>query len=255
MLGTSDTVKSLREFAAHLGQEFDPAALAELAADGLLDVRDGWWRFRSDVVREVAYQTLTKQTRAARHAGVAAALRRYGATPEQLAHHSATATELVAELGVVRGVDSDIRSDAITDLSAAAAQALHEGRASNADDYATRALCLGPLAPDVERQLLRVRASSVLEQRRFPEAGRDARRIVELAVAAGDPFDEAEGRRRIGTAAHHLGDLETARRGARCRGRDVPRLGWSRGAGRGVAGVWVCRGLRRHPGGGPAILG
>jgi hypothetical protein len=38
---------------------------------GLL-VRDSRrWRFRSDVVREVAYQTLTKQVRAQRHSGVA----------------------------------------------------------------------------------------------------------------------------------------------------------------------------------------
>ena len=161
------------------------SALAELAADGLLDVRDGWWRFRSDVVREVAYQTLTKQTRAARHAGVAAALRRYGATPEQLAHHSATASELVAELGAVRGVGSDIRSDAISDLSAAAAQALHEGRASNAHEYATRALRSVRWRPTSSGSLLKVRASSALEQRRFPEADRDARRIVELAIGSG----------------------------------------------------------------------
>jgi len=212
VLGTSDVVKALAHFASELHQTFDPSDLDALAADGLLDVNDGWWRFRSDVVREVAYQTLTKQTRAARHAGVAAALRRLGrGADEHLAHHSATAAELVAELGPLPGVDPSIADDAVADLAASAAQALAEGRAASADEHASRALALGPGDVAVERRLLLVRASSALEQRRFPEAKRDARRAIELAVAAGDRADEAEGRRRLGTAAHHLGDLATAR--------------------------------------------
>lgn len=211
MLGTGDTISPLQEFAAHLGQSFDAAALAALAADGILDVRDGWWRFRSEVVREVAYQTMTKQTRAARHAGVATALRAHEATAEQLAHHSATAAELIAELGPVRGVAPEVLHEAVGDLAVAAEQALSQGRAMAAHGFATRALVLGPPTPSEERQLLTTRASSELEQRRFPEAQRDARRVIELAMTTGDRHAEAEGRRRLGTAAHHLGDLATAR--------------------------------------------
>lgn len=210
MLGTSDTVSALEEFATHLGQAFEPSDLAALATDGIFDVRDGWWRFRSEVMREVAYQTLTKQTRAARHAGVAGALRTHGASAEQLAHHSATAAELVAELGPMRGVAPGIVQEAVDDLAVAASQAWSEGRAAAAHEYASRALALGPATAADERRLLMVRASSELEQRRFPEAERDARRLIELALAAGDRHDEAEGRRRLGTAAHHLGDLATA---------------------------------------------
>ena len=44
-------------------QEFSIATSAELATDGIFELDGGWWRFRSDVVREVAYQTLTKRTR------------------------------------------------------------------------------------------------------------------------------------------------------------------------------------------------
>ncbi len=61
-------------FAEAMGQEFRVADLDELAADGLLEIDGRWWRFRSDVVREVAYQTLTKRVRAQRHAGVAAVM-------------------------------------------------------------------------------------------------------------------------------------------------------------------------------------
>ena len=99
---------ALEEFAAAMHQEFSPADVLELATDGIFELDGGCWRFRSDVVREVAYQTLTKRTRAQRHAGVAMALAaekgEYLHQIEDLAHHAATAAELVGELGRVPGV-------------------------------------------------------------------------------------------------------------------------------------------------------
>ena len=79
VLGTADSIGALVRFAEAMGQEFRQRDLDELAADGLLDVEGRWWRFRSAVVREVAYQTLTKRVRAQRHAGVAAVLAERGA--------------------------------------------------------------------------------------------------------------------------------------------------------------------------------
>lgn len=212
VLGTSEVVKALEQFAHELGQPFREEDVGALAADGIFQVRDGRWRFTSDVVREVAYQTLTKRTRAARHAGVAAALRRLREpSHEHLAHHSATAAELVAELGPVAGVPDTIRDVAVNDLFVSAAAALTEGRAPAANRHASRALDLGASDPAIERRLLVLRAGSELEQRRFPEAERDARAALESAVAAGDAELEAEARLRLGTASHHLGDLVTAR--------------------------------------------
>jgi tetratricopeptide (TPR) repeat protein len=212
VLGTSDVVKALEHFAQELGQPFRAEDVAALAADGVFEVQDGRWRFASEVVREVAYQTLTKRTRAARHAGVAAALREMNQPHrEHLAHHTATAAELVAELGPVTGVPDSIVEDAVNDLLASATIALAEGRAPAATRHATRALDLGVADPVIEQQLLVVRASSDLEQRRFPEAERDARAALQLALAAGDHAAEAEARLRLGTAAHYLGDLVTAR--------------------------------------------
>ena len=213
VLGATDLVKALEHFAHELGQTFDPGQLAALADDGILEVSDGRWRFHSEVVREVAYQTLTKRTRAARHAGVAGALR---AQPrphyEHLAHHTATAAELVAELGpFVSGVPETIREDAVSDLTRSAELALAEGRALAANEHASRALDLGVSDRRDERRLLLLRARSELDQRRFPEAERDARAALELAVGDADPTGEAEAHLRLGTAAHHLGDLVTAR--------------------------------------------
>src|SRR4051794_19951992 len=68
VLGTADSIGALVRFAQAMGQEFRQRDLDELAADGLLDLEGRWWSFRSAVVREVVYQTLTKRTRAQRHA-------------------------------------------------------------------------------------------------------------------------------------------------------------------------------------------
>jgi tetratricopeptide (TPR) repeat protein len=59
--------------------------------------------------------------------------------------------------------------------------------------------------------LLLVRSTANLDLRRFSAADADARRVLELAIAADDKIDEAEARRRIGTASHMQGDLANAR--------------------------------------------
>ena len=88
--------RRLRAFAGELGQPFDVADVDVLVEHGLM-VRDGGrWQFRSDVVREVAYSTLTKQARAQRHAGTARYLAQLGDLMiDQRAHHLACAAELV----------------------------------------------------------------------------------------------------------------------------------------------------------------
>ena len=45
--------------------------LATLVTEEILVLDRNLWRFRSDLVREVAYQTITKIDRAKRHAGIA----------------------------------------------------------------------------------------------------------------------------------------------------------------------------------------
>ncbi|MCO4835021.1 MAG: hypothetical protein KC481_15255, partial [Acidimicrobiaceae bacterium] len=96
VLGVAGAVASLEVFARELGQTFDREALDRVDAAGLLELSGpGQWRFRSDVVREVAYETLTKVNRAERHAGVAQAMAATVGVPiSSLANHAARAAEL-----------------------------------------------------------------------------------------------------------------------------------------------------------------
>ena len=212
VLGTSESVGSLARFAQAMGQEFRQRDLDELAAGGLLDLDGRWWRFRSAVVRDVVYQTLTKRVRAQRHAGVAAVMAERGAAIEDVAHHAATAAELLAELGSVEGIKSSITAHAIQALLEAATAACETGRFELAARNAGRGLDLHPSDPAVERALLLVRSQAELERHNFAQATSDAEEALASALAAGDRIDEGRARRRLGTAAQMQGDLATARR-------------------------------------------
>jgi class 3 adenylate cyclase/tetratricopeptide (TPR) repeat protein len=217
VLGTADSIGALVHFAVAMRQEFRESDLSELAADGILDVDGRRWRFRSDVVREVAYQTLTKRVRAQRHAGIAAVIADdYKDQVDDLAHHAATAAELVTELGPVDGVPSSIVEQATTALLRAATVAVDAGRFQHAVRHASRALDLHPADSEVERQLLLVRASALLDQRQYAEAIDDAQQVLEGALADGDRVHEAEARRRLGTVSQMQGDLAAARRELDC---------------------------------------
>ena len=176
VLGTADSIGALVRFAQAMGQEFRQRDLDELAADGLLDVDGSWWRFRSAVVREVAYQTLTKRVRAQRHAGVAAVMAERGASIDDVAHHAATAAELLAELGTVDGVNPSITDHAVQALQEAATAAVETGRHETAVRHASRALDLHPADAKVERWLLLIRSEAELERRNFAQASPTPRR-------------------------------------------------------------------------------
>jgi class 3 adenylate cyclase/tetratricopeptide (TPR) repeat protein len=217
VLGTADAIGALAHFAAAMRQEFRESDLAELAGDGILDVEGRRWRFRSDVVREVAYQTLTKRVRAQRHAGVAVVIAGdHKDQVDDLAHHAAVAAELVIELGPVDGVPSTIADQAIAALHKAATVAVDAGRFQHAVRHASRALDLHAADPGVERQLLLVRASAQLDLRMYAEAIDDAQQVLEGALADGDRVHEAEARRRLGTVSQMQGELDAARRELDC---------------------------------------
>ena len=212
VLGTGNAIGSLERFSKELHQEFRRGDLDELAADGLIDIEGHWWRFRSAVVREVAYQTLTKRVRAQRHAGVAAVAAERGAPIDEVAHHAATAAELLAELGTVDGVKPTIVEHAVAALLEAATAALRTGRLETAARHASRALDLHRADPASERELLLVRAEAEADRRNFDAAGADARDVLERAMADGDHRHEADARRRLGQIAEMQGELVEARR-------------------------------------------
>ncbi len=117
--------------------------LDRLAERDLLQIDRDEFHFKSELIREIAYGTLTKAARARRHAVVAPVLAARGdADIDQAAHHLATAAELVAELGPVVGVPADVTDEAIRALTLAAER--HEAVESwpPAERHHDRALAL-----------------------------------------------------------------------------------------------------------------
>ncbi len=109
------------------GQLDVTGVLDRLARRELLVVDGPEFRFRSDLVRDVAYETLTKADRARRHSHVGAHLAERAAAAGRdddvilpMAHHYGTAAELVRELGGVDGLTGlrELSSDAFRRASA-----------------------------------------------------------------------------------------------------------------------------------------
>ncbi len=214
VLGASGPISALERFAEEMGQTFHSDDLEALADDGLLDLDDRWWHFRSDVVREVAYQTLTKSARAQRHAGTAAVMFDFELAPvDQVAHHAASSAELVSEIGPVEGVPNDMTERAVGLLRSAAERSLEVGAFSQAIHQATRALALVDAQADhvgaMDLRLLR--ASATLERRDAGGAVDDATAVLERAQADKDRRREAIARRLLGIVAQQQGDLSLAR--------------------------------------------
>ncbi|MCB1269657.1 MAG: hypothetical protein KDB19_16165, partial [Microthrixaceae bacterium] len=108
VIGQQGPVAGLREMGHQLQRGVDvDSALAQLVADEIMEVEDNVWSFRSDLIREVAYQTITKADRAKLHLGIARYLEEAVATRkprpvwvvDQLAHHYGCAVTLAGELG------------------------------------------------------------------------------------------------------------------------------------------------------------
>ncbi len=130
----------------------------------LLTTDESSWEFRSNLVREVAYERLPKAERARRHAGVAEYLsnvhmagRRTGSF---VAHHYRQAAELVREIGPVTHVPDDVVDRAVEAIVEAARTAESSESMERAARQYGEALALG--GPDharwIEIALLQARA-------------------------------------------------------------------------------------------------
>ena len=213
ILGNQGRVTSLREFAAELGQEFDDSDLAGIEAQGLMVRQRSRWQFRSDVVREVAYQTLTKQVRAQRHAGVARFLASFEPSlVDRRAHHAATAAELSVELGAIQEVPDSIGAEAARLLLSAAGRWSEQGAHRRGLGLVERALRLGTADPDVHRELLLLRVESLVDLHDMRPARVRAGELAAFAEQAGDRVMRGDAARLLGTIEQTEGDLVAARR-------------------------------------------
>jgi class 3 adenylate cyclase/tetratricopeptide (TPR) repeat protein len=212
------TERSVLEDCAIVGGSGPIAAVLTLAArpDGrqLLDslverdflaIDHDEFHFKSELIREIAYGTLTKAERARRHALVAPVLLARGEQAiDQAAHHLATAAELVAELGTVDGVPGNVRAQAIDTLMRAAERDEAVESWLPAERHHDRALALlGSENTEARRTALLGRARARVNRRVLDDAREDALTALAEARNAGDRGREA-------IALTLLGDGEAA---------------------------------------------
>ncbi len=210
--------RSLLEDCAIVGGNGSVAAVLALAArpdarrllDSLVErdflaIDHDEFHFKSELIREIAYGTLTKAERARRHAVVAPVLAAKGEqTIDQTADHLATAAELVDELGLVDGVPTDVRAQAVDTLMQAAERDEAVESWLAAERHHDRALALlGDENTDQHRTALLGRARARVQRRFLDEARADAITALQDSRAVGD-------RRREAIALTLIGDGEAA---------------------------------------------
>lgn len=175
------------------------ATVDELAARGLLVVDGEQFEFKSELVREVAYETLTKSSRARRHAEVgtwlsarAAETGREDELIEQIAHHHAEAAVLSGEIGGSQGVPPDVRERALEWLERAAVRARDRDATLVAEQLFDEAL--GLLSADetaARRRLLLGRAAARAGLHDLAGARRDVTEVLGDADAGTASSDDA----------------------------------------------------------------
>src|SRR5439155_12183667 len=83
VVGRSGPVKALFALSDSRGQDGTKTKLGMLQNKDLLAISEGIFEFKSDIVRDVAYETLTKSERARRHAAVGRWLSEYASMTER----------------------------------------------------------------------------------------------------------------------------------------------------------------------------
>ncbi|HUR49023.1 MAG TPA: adenylate/guanylate cyclase domain-containing protein [Acidimicrobiales bacterium] len=119
VVGRSGELDALVALAEARGDNTAVQVAQSLSSRDLIELNDAMWSFRSNLLQEVAYETLTKAERARRHARLAAWLTehrcRLGREDEELehvAHHWSVAAALARGLGVVPGLPQDLNDRA-----------------------------------------------------------------------------------------------------------------------------------------------
>jgi tetratricopeptide (TPR) repeat protein len=197
----------------HLGMDDVRPVLEALEAKELL-VLSGTgpsekWTFRSDMVREVAYSTLTKGDRARAHAGIAAWMEAHedpeqDAVLDRITHHYVKAAALIAELGPLEDLSLDLTERALHWLGRAAARADQSELWMVAERLYSEGLrLLGGQHGPRHRDFLVGRARALAHQRELAAARADAEAAVDEARKAAE-----EGQPSLARSLLVLADVE-----------------------------------------------
>ena len=211
VIGRSGTLSILRALSGSRGVEDVDEVVGRLLDRDLLASSAGRWEFRSEVVREVAYGTLTKTERAGRHWRVGSWLteagRRTGRADEMtelVAHHFATAAELVLDVGPIPAVPANGIDVAVGAVERAASWASRRELPFAAVRLLDRGVSLAPEGSPTRSRLLIDRA---LEHATLREMD-DARADLQAALPVGQPDLEARHLTVQGVIEQLEGDLD-----------------------------------------------
>jgi class 3 adenylate cyclase/tetratricopeptide (TPR) repeat protein len=214
VVGASGPVIALEMLSKRRGpNERWRASLDMLADRELLEVRGQRWSFRSDLVREVAYSTLTKADRVRLHAAIARWTEEQlgpdqaidDAVVNRIAHHYGVAATLARDLVGVGGLPRDLTGRALQWLGEAGRRAESAEVHVVASRLYSSALDLAGAEPSAERlAFLLGRAEAKVGLFELDAAARD----VDAALAVAEHLDD-----RHGQARALLRRAEIARRG------------------------------------------
>jgi class 3 adenylate cyclase/tetratricopeptide (TPR) repeat protein len=190
VVGSSGAAVAAFALSERRGLTADHRLLHTLAERELIDVSDGEteFSFTSEVIREVAYGTITKRERVRRHATLADWLHERADADdanahERVAYHYATAASLAHELGPAHALAPDLELRAVSAIESAALQARYAEMWRSAYRLYDQALtAVGHHTPDdVRLRLLLGRARSAAEQHETAAARRDIDVVLEVA--------------------------------------------------------------------------
>lgn len=213
VIGRRGSIEFLTGMIESSGSSDSAEVVSSLTSKELLRRHAGEFEFRSDLIREVAYETLTKSERARRHAAAARNLVARSdsagsetAWTDQLASHFGTAAILTRDVGGAGGVSDGLRAEALEWIERAAVRAVEGERSVDADRHYGRMLeLLEPHERGERKRALLGRAHARSWLHRLDEARRDATEALEMAEADGDDSSRAAALTAIG-AVERLGN-------------------------------------------------
>ncbi len=190
----------------------DATVLRELQARDLLEIDHDEYHFKSELVRQVAYSTLTKGERARRHEALASQLDdTVESHVDQIAHHLACAAEMIDEVGLALVGPDGIRERAITHLAKAARRAEERENFIAGGRFWERALRLMDAEPcELRWEALLGRSRARDAFRMLHEARDDALVVLEEASELGSEVWQSRAHVTLGRVEADAGNYDEA---------------------------------------------
>ena len=218
--GRSGPVEALERMAEEVRSVHDIVPVLDGLVDkDILVVSGRRWSFRSDLLREVSYGTMTKADRARRHYGIAHFLEHYVKdkadtslrAADVIAHHYASAAEMSGDIGTIEWVPDSVTLQALEWLEEAAQQAELSQMPQVADRLFRQALDLvDPTDGSRRARLLLGRARAATALRDLVEARSLAQSALALGEEHGDGVTVARAHLTLGEVQQKSGEMAAA---------------------------------------------